>query len=167
MVYRDIPEELRKAIEPVVGEHSLELMDVQTVRDRGQAILRVTLDTTSGDGRIPVDHLARASREIESSLDAADVMETAYRLEVSSPGLDRMLAREKDFTAACGSGIRLTTRRPLDGRRRFSGRLVAYANRTARVNVDGQDVEIPFDEIEKANSVYAFSSADFQIDGSA
>ena len=166
-VYRDIPEELRNAIEPVVTEYGLELMNVQTSQDRGVAVLRVTLDSELGDGRIPVDRLAKVSREVESSLDAAEALETEYRLEVSSPGLDRMLAREKDFTAARGSLVKVTTRRPLDGRRRFRGELLDFMDGVAEVAVDGQPVRISFDDIERANSVYAFSSTDFQKDGSA
>ena len=167
MVYRDIPEELKNAIEPVVLEYELELMNIQTVRDRGLTVLRVTLDSQEGDGRIAVDRLARVSREIESSLDAAEVMQSEYRLEVSSPGLDRMLAREKDFTAACGSLVKLTTRRPLDGRRRFRGELLNFMDGVATLAVDGERMGIPFDAIERANSVYSFSSADFQMDDSA
>ena len=111
-----------------MAEHGLELMNVQTVRDRGQSILRVTLDSVTGDGRIPVDRLAAVSREVETSLDAAEAMDSEYRLEVSSPGLDRMLAREKDFAAACGNQVKLTTRRPLDGRRRFKGELIDFVD---------------------------------------
>ena len=74
-VYRDIPEELRNAIEPVVTEYGLELMNVQTSQDRGVAVLRVTLDSELGDGRIPVDRLAKVSREVESSLDAAEALQ--------------------------------------------------------------------------------------------
>ena len=166
-MYRDIPEELKNAIEPVVLEHALELMDVQTTRDRGMTVLRVTLDTVEGDGRIPVDLLAKVSREVESVLDASEIMEDGYRLEVSSPGLDRMLAREKDFTAACGNQVKLMTRRPLDGRRRFRGELLDFSNGVAELMVDGKRMGIPFDAIERANSIYAFSSADFQTDGSA
>ena len=166
-VYKDIPEELRNAIEPVVLEHALELMNVQTTRDRGMTVLRVTLDTEEGDGRVPVDRLAKVSREVESVLDAAEIMEDGYRLEVSSPGLDRMLAREKDFTAACGSQVKIRTRRPLDGRRRFMGELLEFRDGMVQVAVDGKRMGIPFDAIERANSIYAFSSADFQTDGSA
>ncbi|MDE0886742.1 MAG: ribosome maturation factor RimP [Myxococcota bacterium] len=166
-MYKDIPEELRNAIEPVVLEHALELMNVQTTRDRGMTVLRVTLDTEEGDGRVPVDRLAKVSREVESVLDAAEIMEDGYRLEVSSPGLDRMLAREKDFTAACGSQVKIRTRRPLDGRRRFMGELLEFRDGMVQVAVDGKRMGIPFDAIERANSIYAFSSADFQTDGSA
>jgi len=167
VVYRDIPEELKSVIEPVVADHGLELMNVQTVRDRGAAVLRVTVDRVEGDGRVPVDSLASVSREVESSLDAGDVMQTAYRLEVSSPGLDRMLAREKDFEGACGERIKVTTRRPMDGRRRFTGELLNFEDGVATLKVDGESLGIPFIEIEKANSVYQFSSADFRLGGSA
>ena len=167
MVYRDIPEELKNTIEPVVAEHGLELMDVQAIRDRGQSVLRVTLDSAAGDGRIPVDSLAAVAREVETSLDAAEAMDGECRLEVSSPGLDRMLAREKDFAAACGDLVRLTTRRPLDGRRRFKGELLNFVDGVATMTVDGDRMAIPFNDIEKANSIYSFSNSDFQIDGSA
>jgi len=78
-----------------------------------------------------------------------------------------MLAREKDFAAACGSLVKVKTRRPLDGRRRFRGELLHFVGGIATVAVDGEPMGIPFEEIEKANSVYSFSSADFQINGSA
>ena len=108
-----------------------------------------------------MDRLALVSREIESQLDASDAVPGAYRLELSSPGLDRMLAREKDFSAACGSEIKLRTRRPLDGRRRFRGTLVEFADGIAQLTVDGTRCDIPFEEVEKAHTVYTFSSADF------
>ena len=59
------------------------------------------------------------------------------------------------------------TRRPLDGRRRFRGELLDFSNGVAELMVDGKRMGIPFDAIERANSIYAFSSADFQTDGSA
>jgi ribosome maturation factor RimP len=160
-VYRDIPDDLRRCIEPVVEHHGLELMNVESVNAPGQALLRITIDNPTGDGRVEVDRLALISREVESQLDAADTMPGAYRLEVSSPGLDRMLAREKDFAAACGSEVKLKTRRPLDGRRRFRGLLVGFDEGHARVEVDGEDVRIAFEDVEKANKVYTFSAADF------
>jgi ribosome maturation factor RimP len=161
-VYRDIPEELRALIEPVVESAGLELVDVLVTRGRRPWLLRVTIDTPEGDGRVPVDRCAEVSREIETHLDAADAVPAEYRLEVSSPGLDRLLAREKDFTAACGSEVRIETRRPLEGRRRhFRGQLIAFEGGVARLTVDGRDVEIPFADVAKANTIYKFTRADF------
>jgi ribosome maturation factor RimP len=160
-VYRDIPEELRELIEPVVESSGLELVDVMVARTGRLRLLRVTIDTPQGDGRVSVERCADVSREIETHLDAADAMAGEYQLEVSSPGLDRLLAREKDFAAACGSEVQIQTRRPLEGRRRFRGRLLEFDRGVAKLTVDGREVGIPFAEVAKANTVYRFTRADF------
>lgn len=160
-VYRDIPEELRALIEPVVESSGLELVDVLITRGRRPWLLRVTIDTPEGDGRVSVERCAEVSREIETHLDAADAVSAEYRLEVSSPGLDRLLAREKDFRAACGSEVWIETRQPLDGRRRFRGQLMTFEEGVVRLTVDGCEVGIPFADVAKANTIYKFTRADF------
>jgi ribosome maturation factor RimP len=160
-MYRDIPSELRELIEPVVEDAGYELVDAVLTRGARPWQLRITIDTPNGDGRIPVDRCAEVSRELETHLDAADAVEGSYRLEVSSPGLDRVLAREKDFSAACGSRVQVETRRPLDGRRRFRGRLVGFEDGVARLALDDVEVPIPFDEVSKARVIYEFTRADF------
>ena len=166
-VYDKIPEDLRMSIEPVVEEHGYELMNVESVQDRGSIVLRVTVDTISGDGRVPVDHIASLSHELSTGLDAHDIVPGSYRLEVSSPGMDRMLARKKDFRGALGNQVKLKTRRPLDGRRKFRGELIELSEEEVVLSVDGERLCVPFSEIEKANMVYSFSSADFRVEGSA
>ena len=88
-----------------------------------------------------------------------------YQLEISSPGLDRMLAREKDFAAACGAEVKIETRQPLAGRRRFRGRLVGFEGGVARVNVDGTEVGIPFAAVARAHTIYEFTREDFAARG--
>ena len=160
-MYRDIPEELRTLIEPVVEDAGFELVDVKITRGRPPWLLRVTMDTPEGDGRVSVEHCARVSREVESNLDAADAIAASYRLEVSSPGLDRPLAREKDFAAACGAEVKIETRAPLEGRRRFRGVLTSFEAGIATVEIDGRKVGIAFDQVAKANTVYPFTRDDF------
>ena len=163
-MYRDIPQSLRGLVEPVVRDHGFELVDAELGRGPGGALVRIVIDTREGDGRVPVERCAEISREIASSLEAQGVVPTPYQLEVSSPGLDRRLSREKDFAAASGRGceVRIETRRPLDGRRRFRGELVAFEDGVARLRVDGREIAIPFDEVARANQVYQFTSADFR-----
>ena len=72
-----------------------------------------------------------------------------------------MLAREKDFVAACGREIRLETRLPIEGRRRFRGRLLGYELGQARLLVDGVEHRIAFRDVARANAVYEFSREDF------
>jgi ribosome maturation factor RimP len=160
-VYADIPTELRRLIEPIVQEHGLELVDVEFARARPPWRLRVVVDTSEMDGRVPVDRCAEVSRELGARLDAAGAIETRYLLEVTTPGFDRVLAREKDFVAARGAEVRLETRRPQDGRRRFRGRLAAFEAGELRLEVEGREVVIPLAEVARANCVYEFTREDF------
>jgi ribosome maturation factor RimP len=160
-LYRDIPEDLRGLIEPVIEEHALELVDAELCKGRGPWVVRVVVDTPDGDGRVSVDQCAAVSREMATHLDAADAIPVRYRLEVSSPGLSRILGRAKDFEAARGAEVRLETRRARHGRRRFQGLLLDFERGIVRMDVDGSEVAIPFDEIAKANTVYRFTREDF------
>jgi ribosome maturation factor RimP len=160
-VYRDIPPELRELIEPIVEANGYELVDVEVRRGRPPWLVRITIDTPQGDGRVPVDHCAEVSREVATHLDAGDLIERSYRLEVSSPGLNRVLARERDFAAACGCDVSVETRRPLENRRRFRGRLESFEGGIARVRVDGVDFEVPFSEVARGHRIYDVTRADF------
>jgi len=160
-VHREIPKELRALIDPVVKDAGLELVDVLINRGKQPWQVRIIVDTPQSDGRVPVERCAEVSRELSSNFDAADPIPASYQLEVSSPGLDRILARQKDFEAACGSEIRLQTREPLEGRRRFRGKLLAFDGETACLEVEGRTVGIPFGEVAKANLVYEFTRSDF------
>jgi ribosome maturation factor RimP len=164
-VFRDIPEDLRALVEPVVGDHGCELVDVELRLGHGSGVVRVTVDSAVGDGRVPVERCAQISREIGTQLDAVNAIPGRYRLEVSSPGLDRVLTREKDFLAARGQEVKVETRRPLDGQRRFRGILIDFEDGVARIGIsegsDRREVVIPFEDVKKANTVYKFSRADF------
>lgn len=160
-MYRDIPDNLRALVEPIVADHGLELVDAELVSGPGGPTVRVVVDTIEGDGRVAIERCAEVSREIATGLDADASFPSDYRLEVASPGLDRLLAREKDFVAACGSEVKIETRRPLGGRRHFRGELVTFAAGVARVRVDGVEHEVPFDEVARARRVYHFTPADF------
>ncbi len=160
-VYRDVPEEMRNLIEPIVTDHGLELVDVERRHGRAPWHIRVIVDGPAGDGRVPIETCAAVSREVAVGLDATDLIPVRYDLEVSSPGFERTLAREKDFVAAVGQKVKLETRHPIDGRRRFRGELVAFEDDTARVQIDGETAEIPFASVAKGRVLYEFTSKDF------
>lgn len=166
-MYRDIPPELCRLIEPIVEANGFELVDLTLRRGRPPWLLRLVIDTPQGDGRVPVDRCAAVSREVGTQLDAEDAIERSYRLEVTSPGLDRVLAREKDFAAAVGCEVSLETRRPLDGRRRFRGRLERFEEGLATLRVDGAQLSVPFDEVARGHRVYEITPADFAGSGNA
>ena len=161
-MYRDIPEDLRRLIEPVLEDFACELVDVESVTGSSRkGVLKITIDRKQGDGRIAVEQCAEISREIGTQLDVQDEITGSYSLEVSSPGLDRILSREKDFAAACGQEVKLKTRRPVGGRRKFKGRLLDFSDGIAVLSVEGDRIQVPIAEIERANSMYQFTRADF------
>ncbi|MCC2662941.1 MAG: rimP, partial [Geminicoccaceae bacterium] len=142
-----------------------------TVRDLGFEIVRVLL--TGGQrptlqvmvepverGPLTLDHCAAISHAVAALLDVADPIGGTYRLEVSSPGIDRPLVKRADFERFAGLEARLETVTPIAGRRRFRGRLVGIRGRL--VGIDGDDVclqlpegeqRIPYGAIKKAKLV--------------
>lgn len=105
--------------------------------------------------RVPmtVEHCAEISRAVSALLDVADPIAGAYRLEVTSPGLDRPLTRRADFERFRGFEARVETEQPIDGRRRFRGRLLGLVDDQVRLQLDAGEQAIPFDDIKKAKLV--------------
>ena len=100
-----------------------------------------------------VAHCAEASRAVSALLDVADPIASAYRFEVTSPGIDRPLVRLADYERFAGLEARLETELPIDGRRRFRGRLVGLAGDQVRLALPEGERSIPFDAIKKAKLV--------------
>lgn len=141
-------------MEPVLEETGFELVDVEYLSDRGRWILRVFMDK---EGGVTIEDCARASREIGDLIDVKDLIDHEYVLEVSSPGLDRPLKKEKDFVRAVGKKIKLRTVKPVEGRRNYFGYLRGFQDRVLHLEVDpGGLVSLPLHEVEKANLVYEF-----------
>ena len=158
-MYKDISPEVLAVIEPVASAHGLEIVDALVKRGQGRSQVRIILDTPGGDGKVTVDRCARVSREIGHALDGFDAVPGSYLLEVSSPGVDRVLGRPIDFERAVGRKVALETRLALDGRRRFRGELLAFRDDHAHVRTEQEDFHIPFKEITRARSFYPFPAA--------
>ncbi len=157
-MYRDISPELLSVIEPVASSHGLEIVDASVKRGQGCAHIQVVLDTPQGDGCVTVGDCAEVSREIGTGLDADDLFDNAYTLEVCSPGVDRALGREIDFERVVGREVALETRERIDGRRRFRGRLVAFEHGEAHLEIESQPMSVPFARIASAQAFHPFDS---------
>ena len=117
---------------------------------QGNVTLRIYIDRPEG-GNVSIDDCTRASRDIGTALDVADLLHVPYSLEVSSPGLDRPLRREKDFARFAGKRARLRVRDPIDGRRNFAGTLKGVEDGRVAIECDGQVYRLPLSELAKAN----------------
>ncbi len=158
-MYKDIPADLQRVVEPVVQAHGLELVDAGMGRGPTRSLVRIVVDTPSGDGRVRVDECAAISREVGHGLDVSDLLPAAYTLEVCSPGVDRTLGREIDFARVIGRRVAIETRAPIDGRRRFRGELVAFDGEVATVRGDDREHAIAFACISRAQAFFPFETA--------
>lgn len=137
--------------EPVISDMGMELVDVEYLHERDRWILRLFIDKPGGVG---LEDCEAVSRAVETAIDVEDVVEHAYHLEVSSPGLDRPLKKPDHFRRAEGCVVRVKTFGPVGEppRRNFRGVLAAVADDGVTVEVEGAGrFRIPFREIAKAN----------------
>ena len=140
-------EKLITLIEPLLGQLSYELVDLEYVPGRTHAVLRVFIDRPEGVG---LDDCERVSHELSALLDVEDPVPVGYTLEVSSPGLDRVLRTPAHFQRFVGERIWLELRAAREGRRRYTGRLEGFDAEGIELNVDGATVRVPFAEISRA-----------------
>jgi ribosome maturation factor RimP len=134
----------------------MELIDVEFLHERDSWILRVFIDKPGGVG---LEDCETVSRSLETLLDVEQVVEHAYHLEVSSPGLDRPLKKPEHFRRAEGQKVKLKTFGPLGQppRRSFRGVLTSVAEDGVTVDVEGAGTfRVPFKDIAKANLEFEF-----------
>jgi ribosome maturation factor RimP len=146
-------QEVTGIIEPILEEMGFELIDIEYLSEHGRWILRLFLDK---EGGITLDDCAKASREIGDLIDIKDVISHEYVLEVSSPGLNRRLKRDKDFLQAIGQKIRVKMAVPVEGRRNFTGYLRDFKEGMLNLETAATLVLLPLKDIERANIVYEF-----------
>ena len=140
-------ERLTALIEPLLTRLGYELVELEYGSGRGHGQLRVFIDSAAGVG---VDDCERVSREIAALLDVEDPIPGAYTLEVSSPGFDRVLRTPAHFGRFVGSRVFVELKEPRDGRRRYTGQLLAADDGGITLAVDQQRVAMAYGEIGKA-----------------
>ena len=142
--------ELTTLIEPAVKAEGLELVRVKLMGGKSDPTLQVMAERPD-TRQLTLDDCARLSRRLSELLDEADPIEEAYRLEVSSPGIDRPLTRLKDFQDWKGHEARISLREALDGRKQFTGDLIGVEGDTIRIEVQNiGEARLPFDKVHSA-----------------
>jgi ribosome maturation factor RimP len=137
-------ERLIALIEPVVADLGCELVEL----DLSPGLVRIFVDRAAG---VRIEDCEQVSREVSALLDVEDPIPTAYRLEVSSPGADRVLRTRAHFERFVGSRVWVELKVAREGgRRRYTGRLAGVADEGIALAVDDQTVSVEFREIGKA-----------------
>ncbi len=141
-------ERLIALVEPVLVRLGYELVDLELDPARSHAVVRLFIDAPAG---VALEDCARASREVSAMLDVEDPIPTAYTLEVSSPGFDRVLRTQAHFGRFVGSRVQVELKEPRAGRRRFTGKLVTVDDGGIALEVEEErQVSVRFGEIGKA-----------------
>ena len=140
-------QELQQLLAPSVEALGYELWGIEYLSQGRHTILRIYIESERGIG---VEDCAEVSHHVSGVLDVEDPIAGEYTLEVSSPGVDRLLFHLEQYPAYVGEWIELRLRRPFDGRRKFKGTLKGIEGEDVLVQVDDHEYLLPHGAIEKA-----------------
>ena len=154
----DKANEIAALLAPTVASLGLELLGAEYLPSPGGAMLRLYIDVPAeGAGQEPravtIEDCEAVSREVSAQLDVEDPISSHYTLEVSSPGIDRPLFGAAQFARFVGESAKVVLRLPQDGRRRLQGRIVRVTGDDIAFDVDGSELVVHADNIEKARLV--------------
>lgn len=142
--------QLGELLGPVVAGLGYELWEIEYAPRAGGGLLRLYIDAAAG---ISLDDCERVSRAVSETLDETDPIPGQYTLEVSSPGLDRVLRTQAHFARFAGKRVKLEMMRPVAGRKRFQGRLTQVGDGEITLATDGGTISLPIDDIHRARLI--------------
>jgi ribosome maturation factor RimP len=141
---------LHALLDPVVADLGFELWGLERVSAPGRLLLRIYIDSAAG---ITVEDCARVSRRVAGVLDVEDPIRGPYDLEVSSPGLDRLLFTPAQFERYAGRGVKLRLKAKLRGQRRIAGTIGRVSGESLEIESGEERFDVPIDLIEQARLV--------------
>ena len=156
MTQLSVQQQLEQLLEPALSSMGYELVDLEYRREERGWVVRLYIDSEQG---VKLDDCVMVSREAGVLLEVEDPVPHAYNLEVSSPGMDRVLKKERDFIRFIGHRVKLRTVQALDpagrgrGRKTFVGTLLGCADGKIRIR------ELPGDEAETVIELAALERA--------
>jgi ribosome maturation factor RimP len=140
-------EKIQALLEPTVAALGFELWGLEHLTQGRHSLLRLYID---GENGVTVDDCAEVSRHVSGVLDVEDPISGEYTLEVSSPGVDRLLFRLDHYSLYIGEWIELRMRTPFEGRRKFKGTLKGIEGEDVVIQIDDEEYLLPQHAIERA-----------------
>ncbi|WP_297133577.1 ribosome maturation factor RimP [Terrisporobacter sp.] len=136
---KSIAAEIEQLVLPITDANNLELVDVEYVKEGGEFFLRVYIDK---EGGVSLNECEVVTRALNPILDEKDPIKDNYYLEVSSPGLDRPLKKDKDFIKYQGRDVEIKLYKPMNGSKQHEGELVGLTeDKNIKVIIDNEEVE--------------------------
>jgi ribosome maturation factor RimP len=154
MIKKKIEEIVTEIVLPIAQKHSYELVDVEFIKEGANWYLRVYIDKPGG---IHIDDCQIVSHELSEKIDKIDPIEQSYFLEVSSPGLERPLKKDRDFEKYSGELVEMKLFQPVDGRKVFEGELQGLKDNIISIKQDnGELIGFEKDKVSKVRRVIKF-----------
>ena len=139
--------QLTQLLQPTVEAMGYALWGIELISPGKRPTLRLYIEADAG---ISLDDCAAVSHQVSGLLDVEDPISSEYTLEVSSPGVDRLLFSPEHYFPYVGEMVDVRLRLPVEGRRRYKGTLLAINNETVAVVVDDQEFELPLRSVDRA-----------------
>jgi len=153
-----VAETVSQLVTPILDDMGLELVDIEYVKEGRDWFLRVFIDKETG---IDIEECGLVSERLSEKLDEVDPIVHNYFLEVSSPGAERPLKKDKDFEKAIGKNVFIKTYEPIDGEKQFEGILTHFDGITVTVEIKiktrKKSVNIPYEKVAQARLAVSFS----------
>lgn len=144
MKKQEIEEKCTELVMPIIEAGNYDLWDVEYVKEGADYYLRVYADKEGGIG---IDDCVDISRKLEQKLDEEDFIKEAYILEVSSPGLTRVLKKDKEFEKSIGRLVDIKLYKALNGQKELQGTLKSFDEKSLTFSISDEDVVIERDNI--------------------
>lgn len=152
-----VTEVVAELVSPIVTDAGLELVDIEYVKEGRDWFLRVYIDKEAG---IDIEECGLISEKLSEKLDEMDPIPHNYFLEVSSPGAERPLKKDKDFERAIGKNVFIKTYEPIEGEKAFEGILLEFDGQIVKIEIKIKTrkkvIEIPYDKVANARLAVTF-----------
>jgi len=153
-----VTEVVEELAAPIFQELGLELVEIEYVKEGKSWFLRVYIDKDTG---VDIEDCGLVSERLSEKLDEIDPIPHNYFLEVSSPGAERPLKKEKDFEKAIGKNVVIKTYEPINGEKSFEGTLLEFDGQhliiEVKIKTRKKSVDIPYEKVANARLAVVFS----------
>ena len=153
-----VTEVVEELATPIFQELGLELVEIEYVKEGKSWFLRVYIDKDNG---VDIEDCGLVSEKLSEKLDELDPIPQNYFLEVSSPGAERPLKKDKDFQKAIGKNVFIKTYEPIDGEKSFEGTLLEFDGQHVKIEMKiktrKKTIEIPYEKVANARLAVTFS----------
>ncbi len=139
---------------PAIEQNNCELVDAEYKKEGSQMILRFYIELI--DGRIGVDECAAVSELISKAIDESEFSQENFILEVSSPGVERVLKKPSDYIRFSGSSVDVALYKPYEGSKKFTAILKNFENDTFTFELNANEFQLPQSDIAKINLHFDF-----------